>query len=109
MSMRDLHFNPDVFDDPDAFRPERWEVGRDKRRVMDRFWIPFGKGPRACVGRELALAELVLVVGNLWARVAAGWGLEVVDMREAEGEFRFVGDWFVPVGVRGRGLRVLVR
>lgn len=55
VSAYQLHLNPEVFPEPFAFRPERW---LDASPEMQRDWLPFGKGARACVARNLALMEL---------------------------------------------------
>jgi cytochrome P450 len=46
--------NPEVFEDPKRFWPERWEEVKDGARLerMKEAWIPFGYGARICVGRE---------------------------------------------------------
>lgn len=54
---------PDVFPDPDAWKPERWNH-RTKR--METNWIPFGTGCRACPGSNLALTELKYMLGTIF-------------------------------------------
>jgi cytochrome P450 len=51
------------FEDPEAFRPERWSTGAEPAA-----FIPFGGGPRLCIGREFAMMEAVLVIAHLRAR-----------------------------------------
>jgi cytochrome P450 len=53
----------DVFPDPDAWKPERWDK-RTKR--MESNWIPFGTGCRACPGSNLALTELKYMLGTIF-------------------------------------------
>jgi cytochrome P450 len=55
-----LHFNPDVFPDPFAFKPERWL--NDSTPEMHRDWIPFSLGARGCIARNLAWMELQFAV-----------------------------------------------
>ncbi len=55
-----LHRRHDVWSDADAFRPERFLDAAPRRAYM-----PFGAGPRNCVGRDLALLELVLALAML--------------------------------------------
>lgn len=47
--------------DPEAFDPGRFADGATQRPA----YLPFGAGPRLCIGRELALAEMVVVLGRL--------------------------------------------
>jgi cytochrome P450 len=52
------------FDEPDAFRPERWLDGLAKR--LPRFaYFPFGGGPRLCLGQQFAMLEAVLVLSTI--------------------------------------------
>ncbi|KAJ9649898.1 hypothetical protein H2198_010782 [Neophaeococcomyces mojaviensis] len=60
----ELHLNPKVFPEPLAFRPERW-VEDATSNLMERDAIPFGLGPRQCIARNLATAELFLAVKAL--------------------------------------------
>jgi cytochrome P450 len=46
---------PDVYPDPDAFRPERWLDSEPESYA----WLPFGGGIRRCIGAALAQAEMV--------------------------------------------------
>jgi len=48
------------YDDPDAFRPERWLDGL-LGRLPAGAYFPFGDGPRRCIGQSFALMELALV------------------------------------------------
>ena len=44
-----MHRDPRYFDDPDAFRPERWLDGLADRLPAGAYF-PFGDGPRRCIG-----------------------------------------------------------
>jgi len=49
------------FDEPDAFRPERW--AKDLAQQLPRFaYFPFGGGPRQCIGNSFALMEGILIL-----------------------------------------------
>jgi cytochrome P450 len=55
------HRDPKYFDDPEAFRPERWEHGLAKR--LPKFaYYPFGGGQRLCVGNTFALTEAAIIL-----------------------------------------------
>ncbi|CAF1326675.1 unnamed protein product [Rotaria sordida] len=60
--MYTLHFDPDLWGpvDPNTFYPERFAT---KRHPLA--WIPFGIGPRSCVGMRFALMEMKLVLARL--------------------------------------------
>jgi len=60
-----LHFRDDLWDDPSAFRPERF-LGD---RPSPFHYLPFGGGSRACLGRPFALVEMRLVLAELVRRV----------------------------------------
>jgi cytochrome P450 len=57
-----LHFNPDLWGplDPNEFHPERFAT---KRHPMA--WIPFGAGPRNCVGMRFSLLEMKMLLVRL--------------------------------------------
>lgn len=59
-----LHRHRSLWEDPDAFDPSRF-LGERRERV-DRFaYIPFGAGPRVCIGMAFALQEAIIVLANL--------------------------------------------
>jgi cytochrome P450 len=60
-----LHRHPEFWDEPGAFRPERFESGGHGHRYA---YIPFGAGPRVCVGSHLGMMEAVLVTAMVARR-----------------------------------------
>ena len=56
MSQWVIHRDPRFFDDPEAFRPERWADGLAKR-IPRYAYFPFGGGPRICIGNGFAMME----------------------------------------------------
>lgn len=59
-----LHFNPSVFPEPRAFKPERWLEG-SVTPLMLRDNMPFGVGPRQCLARNLATTQLVIALRRI--------------------------------------------
>jgi cytochrome P450 len=55
------------FEDPLAFRPERW-AGDLLKRLPHYAYFPFGGGPRICIGGGFALQEAALVVATVIPR-----------------------------------------
>ena len=68
-----VHRRADSWSAPLEFRPERF-LEPDPRPSG---YLPFGQGPRLCIGREFALGEMVIVLSRLLAAyrldVPAGW------------------------------------
>lgn len=53
-----LHHQPDLYPDPHAFRPERF-IGA---AAQSRTWLPWGGGPKHCLGRHFAMAEVKTIL-----------------------------------------------
>ncbi len=68
-----MHRDPRYFRDPEAFDPARWEGGLSKR-VPKHAYLPFGAGPRVCIGGSFAMTEALLLL----ATIAKGFRLELV-------------------------------
>ncbi len=60
VSVWGVHHNPDVWPDPDRFDPDRFAT---EARRYDH--LPFGGGPRGCIGQHMATAELLVAVATL--------------------------------------------
>jgi cytochrome P450 len=59
-----LHRHRRLWKEPDAFNPDRF-LGAN-REAIDRWaYIPFGAGPRVCIGMSFALQEAVIVLAHL--------------------------------------------
>ncbi|UCD97551.1 MAG: cytochrome P450 [Chloroflexota bacterium] len=58
------HHNPDVWENPEGFDPERFLP--DRIKDVPRFaYVPFGGGPRQCIGNNFALMESVLALSMI--------------------------------------------
>ena len=65
-----IHRLPDLWSDPEAFRPERFEAGREEQK--NKFaYLPFSAGPRTCIGNSFAMIESQIIVGTLLSRFRA--------------------------------------
>jgi cytochrome P450 len=59
-----MHRHPRYFEQPDMFNPDRWTNGLEKQLPKGAY-IPFGNGPRICIGKSLAQMEMVLIVATI--------------------------------------------
>ncbi|KAL8942538.1 MAG: hypothetical protein Q9211_001349 [Gyalolechia sp. 1 TL-2023] len=64
MSTYFTHMDPDLFPNPNEFIPERWLSPEAK--ALSKYVSPFSKGPRICLGIELAYAELYLTAAFIF-------------------------------------------
>ncbi|KMQ93458.1 cytochrome p450 9e2 [Lasius niger] len=62
-----LHRDPKYFEKPDEFYPERF-LDDNKKNFNASAYIPFGLGPRMCIGNRFALLETKVVIFYLLAR-----------------------------------------
>ncbi len=63
------HRDPDRWPQPDAFRPQRFATPLVARAATTRAeYLPFGVGPRLCIGRDFALIEAGAVLAGLLRR-----------------------------------------
>lgn len=95
MSILLIHHREDLYPDPFAFRPERWE----DRKPGTYDWIPFGGGIRRCLGAALAMAEQRVVLEAMARRL----DLEADDPEPEHAVHRNV------TMIPSRGARVVVR
>ncbi|CAM3692876.1 cytochrome P450 [Kibdelosporangium persicum] len=71
-----IHHRGDLYDNPAAFDPDRWD--RQTRTPPPReAFIPFGGGARKCIGDQFALTEVILGLATILSR----WQVRPVPMR----------------------------
>ena len=59
-----LHRDPEYWDDPDEFIPERF-APENKAKIRNGIYQPFGQGPRQCMGYNYARYVIKLTVAYL--------------------------------------------
>jgi cytochrome P450 len=62
-----LHRKPSLWENPDRFDPERFAPERAAARPRYAY-IPFGAGPRICIGAAFAMAEAMLILATIALR-----------------------------------------
>ncbi|KAJ6164164.1 cytochrome P450 [Penicillium chermesinum] len=95
-----------IFPEPDTFLPDRWlgEPVAPNGRALGQYLVPFGRGPRMCLGMNMAQAEIYIGLAAVFRRLDLElWetGREAVDMAR---------EFFVPMAADGtKGVRVVVK
>ncbi|KAF8336835.1 cytochrome P450 [Cantharellus anzutake] len=84
--------------DVDGFRPERWFEGNTE--AMQKAFIPFSWGPRACIAKNLAKMELLQVAATIFRRYDIAPLHENMDFKIREGFVRKMSSCFI--GIRRR-------
>jgi len=92
-----MHYRPSVYEQPERFDPDRWLPEREAQRHKSAY-LPFGAGPRFCIGIHFAMMEGPIVLATLLRR----WDFE----RDAEQTIEC--DNFATLRPKG-GLPVIVR
>jgi cytochrome P450 len=74
-----LHHDERWWPEPLTFRPERWLGDEQERRPRYAF-LPFGGGPRVCIGEPFARLEAAVILATVGRR----WRFEAASEREPE-------------------------
>jgi cytochrome P450 len=59
-----IHRLPDIWQDPDVFKPERWDPANGQQ-IPPGAYFPFGGGPRTCIGMPLAQLEARIILASI--------------------------------------------
>lgn len=59
-----IHNNPNLWDNPNSFDPNRWDTEQVKNRHKAAY-VPFGTGQRMCIGFNFALQEVKIFLPKL--------------------------------------------
>jgi cytochrome P450 len=63
-----VHHDPEIYPDPNAFRPERFIESEGGHPPGTYTWLPFGGGRRRCLGASFALLEMKIVLRAVFER-----------------------------------------
>lgn len=58
-SIYEIHRHPDLWEEPEKFKPERFLEGKYSN------YFPFGAGPRKCIGNNFAMYEMIMTIAEL--------------------------------------------
>jgi cytochrome P450 len=67
-----IHRHRGLWDDPDRFDPDRFLPAREAQMRRTQF-MPFGFGPRTCIGMSFAMLEATILLATLVRAMRVGW------------------------------------
>ncbi|KAI1817362.1 cytochrome P450 [Poronia punctata] len=109
-SMTTYHTHRDtaVWEAPDEFRPERWQGSSSPVALngepLAKYHVGFGRGPRMCLGLNLARAELFIGLAVLFRRC----DLELFESTREAVDMK--AEYVIPVpSLKSKGVQVLVK
>jgi cytochrome P450 family 9 len=82
ISMYAIHRDPQYYPDPDRFDPERFS-DENKSKIHPYTYLPFGTGPRSCIGSRFALMETKVLFFHLLS------SFEIVPVEKTQIPIRF--------------------
>ena len=59
-----MHHNPKLFPQPEKFKPERF-LKPNSNEIVPFSYLPFGGGPRICIGQRFAIIEMKIAMAKL--------------------------------------------
>jgi len=77
-SLHEVHRHPNLWEDPDDFKPERFAEGG---RKFSSQYFPFGAGPRKCIGNNFAMFEMIIAVTELVSQYKIVPGFDEIDIK----------------------------
>ncbi len=94
ISILALHRNKDYWSESEKFKPERF-LGENPEPKQKQAYMPFGAGPRRCIGNVFALMEMQVAIAQTLMR----YRLSVADHREPKIEYMFTARLPQPLAV----------
>lgn len=115
-----MHANESIFPQSTAYIPERWTEAKQKDGRLDKYLVPFGKGPRQCIGINLGKQGIpvtsdILLTFVAWselylalAHVVMKFDFELYET-DWERDIKCAHDYFICVPSRKtKGVRVRI-
>lgn len=63
-----LHRHPEFWREPDRFDPQRFAPDQEENSRTSGAYVPFGYGPRLCIGLNFAMLELLVIIATVIQR-----------------------------------------
>ncbi|MFT5618378.1 MAG: cytochrome P450 [Arenicella sp.] len=74
INIHGLHNNPREWENPELFSPDRFSTPKHRNNAF----LPFGTGARFCIGRNLALQEILFTLAHLYKK----YRVEVLNLNQ---------------------------
>lgn len=74
--IRGMHRHPKYWKDPDQFLPDRW----DDPSLNKEAYMPFGAGPRLCIGEHFAMMEMQMIL----TEIIQHWDFKLISEKVSE-------------------------
>jgi len=71
MPIWSMHHNPEFWEDPEQFKPERWSK-ENRSKINPYSYMPFSKGPRSCIGNKFSVLEQKIFIIHLLQNFVLG-------------------------------------
>ncbi len=68
MSRYSLHRHREYWREPDQFNPDRFQPKHEENERSSYAYIPFGGGPRICIGTHFAMMEMIVILALIGSR-----------------------------------------
>jgi cytochrome P450 len=79
-----VHRSPKIWDDPDTFDPRRFDLPPGQLPGGHKYaWFPFGAGPHACIGMQLAMLETPIVLATILQNYRLSTSLQSIPLEAA--------------------------
>ncbi|XP_054156278.1 cytochrome P450 4C1-like [Oppia nitens] len=88
LMVRQMHYNREVFADPNQFRPERFQSDSSMSQINAYNYVPFSAGPRNCIGKRFAIIVEMIVLAKILLNFSIE-SLEPLDSIETSVELMF--------------------
>jgi len=95
-----IHHDPSIWSEPETFRPERF-LKDEESSIQACSWLPFGGGPRQCIGERFAMVEMKIAMTKLLSNFSIAANEKTkLELRKGDQFLLSYGQIFVSISQR---------